>query len=559
MLFKFHEIEKEVVMFKKTIIAATLLGLASTGSASTLNVGATAADVPVVKSTQGILSSVGVAAASFAVTTEAAITTGSTIQVTYSAAVANPSLVSATVASCAGTPTVAYAGTTGSGTVLNYTVANAVAQLPIGCELTFGGGTPAAFAKADVVAGAITATASWTVVGSGVDPVTTPKTILSVAAADQYGLTVTGVLNAEVNVEATPERSAYTVGATDVLTLTYVDNGGGATDVSSIITLTGDFGWADDPQTAAFDVGVRRGQTPIAVTGWALGDGTTAPLPTATTLSLYKATPSNADTAVVTFTPIVTAGTGTPADLTDDHTAVALPNTAFTVSQVVAFTDEVTPVAGAGNQSTAAASAGAWTLNGASTKVFSVPFGSEVESHSIFVSNSGTSTGAISGSMVYNGNAAVPFTLGNVEPGANKYLNVIAALTAIGEKPAFGRADITFTVNAPAADITFTAGYTTAAGRANLYMQEQANMSTLSSAAATSAATAATQATTAATQSTTAATQATTAATQSTTAATQSTQAVLDVDLTCDNLTLIAGEMNDMTGFTLADITLAGC
>jgi hypothetical protein len=121
-------------------------------------------------------------------------------------------------------------------------------------------------------------------------------------------------------------------------------------------------------------------------------------------------------------------------------------------------------------------------------KVFAVPFGAEVESHSLFVANSGVSTGAITGSVVWNGNAAVAIDLGNVQANANKYLNVIAALDAIGAKPAFGRADITFTVNSPAADITFTAGYTTAAGRANLFMAEQANMSTIANAAATSSA-----------------------------------------------------------------------
>jgi hypothetical protein len=187
----------------------------------------------------------------------------------------------------------------------------------------------------------------------------------------------------------------------------------------------------------------------------------------------------------------VTAGTGTVAT-TDDHTAVALPNDSFTVSQVTSFTDEVAaPNTGSGTQSVAAASAGAWDLNGASVKVFSVPFGSEVESHSIFVSNKGATTGAISGSVAWNGNAPVSIDLGNVQANANKYLNVMAALEGIGAKPAFGRADITFTVNSPAADITFTAGYTTAAGRANLYMEEQANLSGISNAAKVSAAAAA--------------------------------------------------------------------
>lgn len=480
------KLKKEIIMFKKTIIAASLLGLASTGSASTITVAA-----PAVKSAQGILTSVGVAGASFVVATEVAITSGSTVQVSYSKAPTNPSAVSATVASCAGTPTITYAGATGGGTVLNYTVNNAVANLPIGCELTFGAAANKApsFAKADVVAGAITASASWTVVGTGVDPVAAPKTIVSMLGKDQFGLVVSTKADATVDVEA--GRKAYTSGANDTIVLTYKDFGGGATDTKSVITLTGDFSWADDPQSAAFDVGVRRGQTPIAVAGWALGDGTTAPKPTATTLSLYKATPADGDTATITFTPLVTAGTGTVAT-TDDHTAVALPNDSFTVSQVTSFTDEVAaPNTGSGTQSVAAASAGAWGLNGASVKVFSVPFGAEVESHSIFVSNKGATTGAISGSVAWNGNAPVTIDLGNVQANANKYLNVMAALEGIGAKPAFGRADITFTVNSPAADITFTAGYTTAAGRANLYMEEQANLSGISNAAKVSAAAAA--------------------------------------------------------------------
>ena len=473
-------------MFKKTIIAASLLGLASTGSASTLNVGATAADVPEVKSEQGILTSVGVAGASFKVETEVDITGGSTIQVGYSKAPTNPSAISATVSACGGSPTVTYAGATSAGTVLNYTVNNAGSLLEDDCLLTFGATAPPAFAKADVVAGAITATASWTVVGSGVDPVAAPKTIVTMLGKDQFGLVVTTKADATVDVEAA--RKAYTSGNADTIVLTYKDFGGGATDTKSVITLSGDFSWADDPQTAAFDVGARRNQTPIAVAGWALGDGTTAPKPTATTLSLYKATPAHGDTATITFTPLVTAGADTT-PTTDDHTAVALPNDSFTVSQVTTFEDEVAgPNTGTGTQSVAAASAGAWGLNGASVKVFSVPFGSEVESHSIFVSNKGATTGAISGSVAWNGNAPVSIDLGNVQANANKYLNVISALEGIGAKPAFGRADITFTVNSPAADITFTAGYTTAAGRANLYMEEQANLSGISNAAKNSAA-----------------------------------------------------------------------
>lgn len=534
------KLKKEIIMFKKTIIAASLLGLASTGSASTITVAA-----PAVKSDQGILTSVGVAGASFVVATEVAITSGSTVQVAYNKAPTNPSAVSAAVAACGGTPTVTYAGATSGGTVLNYTVNNTAANLPIACSLTFGATAAPSFAKADVVAGAITASASWTVVGTGVDPVAAPKTIVSMLGKDQYGLVVATKANATVDVEAA--RKAYTNAETaDTIVLTYKDFGGGATDTKSVITVTGDFSWADDPQTAAFDVGVRRGQTPIAVAGWALGDGTTAPKPTATTLSLYKATPADGEQATITFTPLVTAGTGTDA-ITDDHAAVSLPNDSFSVSQVTSFTDEVAaPNTGSGTQSVASASAGAWSLNGASVKVFSVPFGSEVESHSIFVSNKGATTGAISGSVAWNGNAPVAIDLGNVQANGNKYLNVMAALEGIGAKPPFGRADITFTVNSPAADITFTAGYTTAAGRANLYMEEQANLSGISNAAKTSSAAAATS-------SAAGATSAAASATSAAAAATDAAAAHAAVDVTCANLAAGA----DADGNAGGDVTAA--
>jgi hypothetical protein len=509
-------------MFRKAIIAASLLGLASTAAASTL---VTSPAAGVVKSEQGILTSVAVAGASYTVTSEVAIASGSTLQTTYSAAPTNAAAISATVASCGAGASVTYSGTTNAGKTLNYTVANTAnpATLPIGCALAIGAvaNKAPAFAKADVQAASITTIASWTVVGAGVDPVVAAKPVLKMLGKDQFGLVVTTKANQEVDVNAL--RKAYTTGTDDVILLTYKDFAGGATDSKAIITLTGDFAWADDPQTAAFDVGVRRGQTPIAVAGWALGDGTTAPKPTATTLSLYKATPANNDTATITFTPLVTAGAGTVA-ITDDHAAVSLPAKAFTVSMATTFTDEVAaPNTGAGVQNVKAASAGAWTLNGASVKVFSIPFGPEVESHSIFVSNSGATKGEITGSMTWAGNTAVEFSLGNVEAGANRYLNVMDTLAALGEKPPYGRADITFTVNSPAADITFTAAYTTATGRANLFMQEQANIATVSNAAKTSAAAAA-----------------------------------ADAAIACDNVIVAEANLDDITGSTLAFGTSAG-
>ena len=477
-------------MFKQTLIAVSLVALAAPSLASTM---ATTPAIGRTMTTQALTTAVTATAASFTVTTQAVIDGGNTIQVTYSAAPTNAALITATVDSCGTNEAATYAGATSAGKVLNYTVQNTEDSLPIGCVLTFGA-TPAKFAKADIVGGPITATASWTIVGSGVDPVATPKPIISMLGKDQFGLVATTKANAIVDVNA--GRKAYTPTGSDVIVLTHKDfevGTGGAAATKSIITVNGNFAWADDHLVAGFQVGARDGQTPIAVTGdYTLGNGTNAPLPTATTLSLHNATPTADQTATITFTPLIDDLQGTAA-VTDDVLATSLPNEAFTASNAVSFTD-LSTAATAGSQAVAATSAGAWGLNGASVKVFSVPFGAEVESHSLFVSNSGTSTGALTASVVWNGNAAITVDLGNVQPKANKYINLIAAMTAAGNKPAFGRADVTFTVNAPAADITFTAGYTTAAGRANLFMVEQANMSTIANAAKTSSATAATDA-----------------------------------------------------------------
>jgi hypothetical protein len=220
-----------------------------------------------------------------------------------------------------------------------------------------------------------------------------------------------------------------------------------------------------------------------------LPNGTLDTVKTTTTKLVFDGAANNSP-YTLTMTPLVDANL-TDADATNDVVAVAIPVQTYTVGTTVAFNDEAnaadgTPAVAAGTQVVAGVAAGAHALNGASTKIFAVPFGSEIESHNIFISNSGTSTGAITGSLSYAGNADVSFSLGNVVPGV-QYLNIMSALEALGEKPAFGRADITLTVNSPEADITFTAGYTTASGRSNLFMTQQGNISTISNSASTTA------------------------------------------------------------------------
>ena len=481
-------------MFKKTLVALSLLGIASQGGASTITV--TKEEV----SEQAILTSTNVSSTSFVVTTEVDIASGSTLQLAYSAAPANAASVTleADDGTCGAGASITYAGLTNDNKTANYTVSVTATPITSGCVLTFGddvGGTttPAAFAKADVQAADITVASSFTVVGSGVDPSAAAKAILGMSGEDQFSLTVSDDLDATVDVEA--GRKAYTNSQLfDDLDITFNDDGTGATATSATYTITGDFAWADDPLTDGFQLLDRNGQEPIAIqtgVGVTFGDGTAVAAPTATTLTLVDSNPIDGETITLRFTPLTDANIG-GGDATDDVVAVALPNDGFKVEAEVAYEDLVaSPNTGTGTQDIAAATennGGSWGLNGASVKIYAVPFGAEVESHSIFVSNSGSSTGAVTASVVWNNNDAVEVNLGDIGAKGNTYLNLISALEGIGEKPAWGRADVTFTVNAPAADITFTAAYNTAEGRANLYMEEQANLAGISNAAKTSSA-----------------------------------------------------------------------
>lgn len=382
---------------------------------------------------------------------------------------------------------VTYAGLTNGGKTANYTITSVDTEVMTACEIIVDGIEVLA---SDLTTAGVKATSSFTLIGSGVSESAAVE-VLDLTTS-QYTLKVDEAANAKIDVNATAARAAYEGGLKDEIKFTVTDLAAagtttGATSPALEITVTGDFTWADDPKTAAFDpTTARQGLTPVKI-----NDATFSAAKSSATALVFTDTAIRAQ-YVLEMLPLVDKNLKNEV-ATDDVLAVTLPVQDFTVAVKASYTDASKNALGVGTPTAgvtaiAAAKAGGHTLNGASTKIFAVPFGSEVESHSIFVSNKGTSTGAITGSMTWNGNPAVPFSLGNVEAGANKYLNIMGALEALGEKPTFGRADVTLTVNSPEADITFTAAYTTATGRANLYMEQQKNMSTLSSAAATSAA-----------------------------------------------------------------------
>jgi hypothetical protein len=472
-------------MLKRSLLAAGLLGLASGAYAVSSIAPNTAVSItPQAIGAAGVL----VKAKDFVITVGDDIDlNGKSLQIDFSVAPV-AALLPATLAVsvCGGgeISSVAYAGLTNAGKTVNYTIAGNNNN-PATCKLTV---PNIHFAKADVTTTGITAKSSFTIVGTGVSQ-STAATIIK-KSADQFKVTVATKANEKIDVN--DSRESYVGGANDTIVFSLADNATGDAAIDGVtfgtheVSLTGDFSWADNPLTAAFDpMTARQGQTPITAPNLTLDTVKT------TTTKLVLDGAANNSPYTITMTPLTDANL-TDADATNDVVAVAIPVQTFTVGTTASFTDKALAADGtnafaAGTQVVAAVAAGAHALNGASTKIFAVPFGPEIESHNIFISNSGTSTGAITGTLSYAGNDDVEFSLGNVVPGV-QYLNIMSALEAIDAKPAFGRADITLTVNSPEADITFTAGYTTATGRSNLFMQQQANISTLSSAASTSAA-----------------------------------------------------------------------
>lgn len=483
-------------MFKKTLLGLGLSVVAVQGMAATIT--ATTTEV----SPQAIETAPNVTGAQFVYTTGAAIASGSVLNLTFSAAPSNPASIDAAVtegstgdAQCPtnGSDTLTYSGVTNDGKTLNYTFITAdgnpsgLSAAGVGCKFTFGSAAAkqAAFKKADVDTVGITVGGSFTVVGAGVDPTSplAPAKLLKLGK-DQFTLATTIPAAAVIDVNAPALRKAYVGGGTDKIRVTHKDKQTGATSPSSKIVITGDFSWADDAATAGFQIKGSAIALATKVADAVLGTGVNKP--TASAITIIDPSPVEGDWYELTFTPQAGA------------LAVELPVGAFGAAATTTYTDTASST---GTITATAAGVGAWSLNGAIVKVFSVPFGPEVESHSIFVSNSGKTTGEITASMVWAGNDAVELSLGNIEPKANMYVNLVAALEAAGELPPFGRADVTFTVNAPAGDITMTAAYNTAEGRANLFMQEQANIAAISNAAKAQATAGAASAATAATDS----------------------------------------------------------
>jgi hypothetical protein len=429
--------------FKKTLLATSILGFASASlgaelSATAVHSAGITAATPSIKQV-ATLDKVTVAAPILHL--GANYGAGDTIQITYSGADLDEDYSHPTAALTSGTTTggtctsanlsVSFAGL--SGNVATYTVgasdgANTDCSLALPAVDVDG----ASLATADTFSIAVSTSRGY----GALETIAATK-LVDVAAAEITSV-VTSKFDATIDVN--DDRESFTTGATDVATFTLADAAGGAAlEATSVMTVSGDFSWAASTST-----------------------GGTVTYPQAVVSAV---TPANVGTVTKSATSVswiakaadVFTLTLTPPTLTD---VVTLPATAYSWSTDIKYNNG-TDAAVITESASAASGAGAWDLNGASITALGISNSTSV-TPMVWIQNSGTSNGAISGSVNCNGSTITIADLGTASAKSNTKVGeaIQAAVDAAGTCPTSNtRYDATVTVNGPAADITMNASY----------------------------------------------------------------------------------------------------
>jgi len=429
--------------FKKTLLATSILGFASASLGAELSATAvhSAGITAATPSIQQVATLDKVTVAAPILHLGANYGAGDTIQITYSGADLDEDYSHPTAALTSGTTTggtctsanlsVSFAGL--SGNVATYTVgasdgANTDCSLALPAVDVDG----ASLATADTFSIAVSTSRGY----GALETIAATK-LVDVAAAEITSV-VTSKFDATIDVN--DDRESFTTGATDVATFTLADAAGGAAlEATSVMTVSGDFSWAASTST-----------------------GGTVTYPQAVVSAV---TPANVGTVTKSATSVswiakaadVFTLTLTPPTLTD---VVTLPATDYSWSTDIKYNNG-TDAAVITESASAAAGAGAWDLNGASITALGISNSPSV-TPMVWIQNSGTSNGAISGSVNCNGSTITIADLGTASAKSNTKVGeaIQAAVDAAGTCPTSNtRYDATVTVNGPAADITMNASY----------------------------------------------------------------------------------------------------
>ena len=436
--------------FKKTLLATAVLGISGTASAGLSHAPTATKLTP---SIEAIETAAVVSSGTTKFETAANYGVGDTISLVSNIAVdatqvfATAGIVAANcdiVSSIAGSMTASFAGYDASTKTATYTV-GAAGATTIGCELTFPGikYDGAVLAAADKATLALSTSRGF----GTLESVAAVETIN--VAPSQFAVVVTNAADETIDVNNSRNSFVgYIAGnadTTDIIKLTTTTVGGASTagagavyDAGTLKTstvITGDFAWAKvvNANTAA----VTYPAIAVGGTGTVAAGGITD-----TTITFAH----TIGAATVTFTPDMAL-----------TTLATLPATTDTAVTTLQYED-----ADAVEKSKVINSAaGNWKLNGASITAHGVSNSPSV-TPMIWIQNSGTSNGAISGSVNCNGTTITIPDLGSAAPLANTKVGeaIQTAIDANGTCSTVNtRYDATVTVNGPAADITMNASY----------------------------------------------------------------------------------------------------
>lgn len=417
-------------MFKKTLLALTVATAAVSGAANAGTIAVTGGTVAVAlegNQNANLGNSVLVAADTGAVTTTVGTPyiINDVVQFTVSGATfdttVNPTLVG-------GAATYNFIDFSNANTArFRVAVANAVAADAIvfaGWSLKTGSA-----AKGTKVTFSSTALSSNSSIGS-YDATTTAAEAFNFQ--NQLTTTITK-LNGEVSTGN--GRAQFTASPNqDVLTIANVDNAGvdALTIAKAVHTITGDFSWLMDYDATAnggdADGVLEAGELAVGVTDTGCTAGVATLNSTMTTLTMT-------DTGVIAASCAIEL----------NNVGNAAGGSAISAPQSFSVTSTYTDAGG--NAITATNSAGAFTLDGSSTDIAFLPFGSDY-AQSITVTNDGSVVGAITVTLTAGG---MDYTKTLTATSAAKSVTNISAEVAAfaAESGVTGDAAINVTTNAP--------------------------------------------------------------------------------------------------------------
>jgi hypothetical protein len=438
-------------MFKKTLIALSVVGMSSTAVSLTIHPSKDPSSNPIVVQTPSITNVASLdlyAATAYFVHLDANYNSGNTIQVSYTGAAIDEDYIFPTAAisltadtdttasTCAASQIASFAGWNATTLTATYQFTGITAATD-GCVM--------AIPVINVDGASLSTTDTFSVSAKGATAFGTLETLaaskLIDVAVNNIAQTVATPINGIIDVEnartqLTDSMIANTADATDTVTVTMTEGtqASGAADLlGSKGVITGNFAWTK--KTAADGTVSRVGVTVSNSTALVITDTSVA----------YTASAAGTLAHAIVLTP----------QTADDKTILA--TTAYSLATTYTYDNGIDATV---LSDTLTAALGAWTINGASIVAYGIPNSAAVTPF-LWIQNKGVSVGEISVDVICDGTAIPTISAGTAAAKSNTSIASIvqAGVDAAGTCAAGSRYDASITVNGPAADMTATSGY----------------------------------------------------------------------------------------------------